>query len=95
VLAVDDFFEAFDRVFQLHILAFTAGKLGSDVERLREELLDLARARNTQLVFIRQFVETENRDDVLQIFVALQNLLNRHRRVVVVLADNARVKNAR
>src|SRR5205085_10816836 len=73
VLAFDDFFEAFDRVFELAVLAFAAGELRRDMERLREKLLNLARARNHQLIFVRQFVQTEDSDDVLKIFVALQD----------------------
>src|SRR5213593_3755208 len=52
VLAIDDFFEAGDRVFKLDVLAFAAGELRSDVERLREEFLNLARARHDQFIFI-------------------------------------------
>src|SRR5581483_8880100 len=61
---------------------------------LREEALDLAGARNRQLVFIRQFVDTQNRDDVLQVFVALQNTFHHLGRAVVVLPDDQRVENA-
>ena len=48
----------------------------SNVERLRQETLDLTRARDRQLVFRRQFVHAQNRDDVAQFLVALQRLLN-------------------
>ena len=52
VLAFDDFLEAADRVCQLHVLALEAGELLGHVERLREEPLDLRRARHGQLVFV-------------------------------------------
>jgi len=94
VFAFDDFFEAFDRVFQLAILTFAAGKLPSNVKRLRKELLDLARALNYQLVFIRQFVQPEDRNDVLQILVALQDLFDLLRGVVMIFADDARIEDA-
>ena len=95
MLAFNNLFEAFDRVFELHVFSFTPGELRSDVERLREEFLNLAGARNGQLVFVRQFVQTQDRNDVLKIFVALQNLLHVLRGVVVIVADNARIQNAR
>src|SRR5437879_4098957 len=44
VLAFDDLFETFNRVFQFHVLAFAARELRSHVEWLREKLLNLARA---------------------------------------------------
>ena len=61
----------------LTYLPGNAGELLGHVERLREEPLDLARARHGQLVFVAQFVDAENGDDVLQILVALQNALHR------------------
>jgi len=42
------------------------------VEGLGKELLDLAGAGDRELVVFRQLVHAENRDDVLQVFVALQ-----------------------
>ena len=95
VLAFGDFLEAADGVGELDVLALEAGELLGHVERLREELLDLAGARDGQLVFVGKLVDTENRDDVLQILVALQNPLHLLGAVVVLLADDARIENAR
>ena len=95
MLAFDNFLEAFNRIFEFAVLAFTSGELGRDVERLREEFLNLARARNDQFVFVRQFIETKDRDDVLKIFVTLKDLFYRHRGVVMILADDARIQDAR
>src|SRR5271157_888804 len=50
-----------------------------------QELLDLAGARHRELLVFAEFVDTENRDDVLQVLVALQHALNGLRRVVVLL----------
>src|SRR6266478_4058167 len=69
VLALNDLAEALDCIFQLYIFAFQAGELRRHKEWLREEPLNLARARNDQLIFVRQFIQTQNRDDVLQVFV--------------------------
>src|SRR6185369_3770360 len=51
-LAVENHAEAADRVFQRHVLAGRSGEHFGDVERLREEALDLARARYGCLVFL-------------------------------------------
>ncbi len=56
-----------------------------DVERLREEALDLAGALHEHLVVLGELVHAENRDDVLQILVALQHLLHALRDRVVIL----------
>src|SRR5205085_6602030 len=45
-LALDDHAEAADRLLERHVLALRAGEHFGDVERLREEALDLARARD-------------------------------------------------
>src|SRR5882762_7450183 len=70
-LARDDHLEALDRVLQLHVLAFLAGEVPRHAERLREETLDFPGARDGELVFRRQFIHTQDRDDVAQLLVAL------------------------
>src|SRR5687768_17188489 len=65
VFAVDDLLEALDRVGNGHVLAGESRELLRNEEGLREEPLDLARARDRQLVLFRQFVDAQNRDDVL------------------------------
>src|ERR1022692_1614560 len=64
------------RVGQLDVFARHARELLGHVEGLREEALDLARARNGELVLVRQLVDAQDGDDVLQIFVALQHALH-------------------
>ena len=46
------------------------------MEGLRQEALDLAGAGDDELVLFGQLVHAENGDDVLQRFVALQDLLH-------------------
>src|SRR5271157_5882795 len=94
-LAIHDLLEAAHRVLDLHVASLNASKLLSNVEGLRQELLDLAGARHRELLVFAEFVDTENRDDVLQVLVALQHALNGLRRVVVLLAHDARIENAR
>src|SRR2546421_2604704 len=71
--AVNDLAEAANGVFDLDVSAFEARELRGDEEWLREEALNFARPRDDQFVFFRQLVEAEDGDDVLQLFVALQN----------------------
>src|ERR1035437_4361977 len=95
VLAFDNFAEALDGIGELDVLALVAGELLGDVERLGEELLDLAGARHNQLVLVGEFVDTQNGDDVLEILVALQGALDHLGHLVVVLADDEGIQNAR
>src|SRR3546814_13203624 len=73
-------------------LARRAGEDFGDVERLRQEALDLARAGDGLLVVFRQLVHAEDRDDVLQFLVALQHALHVAGSVVVLVADHVRVE---
>src|SRR5690348_12337188 len=75
-LAVDDHAEAADRLLERHVLARRAGEHLGDVERLRQETLDLPRARDRELVLGRELVHPEDRDDVAQLLVALQRRLH-------------------
>ena len=70
------------------VLALGAGEDFGDVERLGEEALDFAGAEDGQLVLGRQLVHAENRDDVLQILVALEHALHAAGDLVVLLADD-------
>ena len=46
-----------------------------DEERLREEALDLPRALNDELVLVGELLHPKDGDDVLELLVALQDLL--------------------
>src|SRR5664280_3366537 len=63
------------------------------MEGLRQEALDAARARNDQPVVLGQLVDSEDRDDVLQVLVLLEDLLHGARDLVVLLADDHRRKD--
>ena len=90
MLAIKNFFEALHRLLDRNVLAFAAGENFRDVKRLTEEPLNLARAIDGQLVVRTQFVHSEDGDDVLQIFVTLQNFLHAAGNAVVLFADNFR-----
>ena len=95
VVAVGDLVERLHRLRDRDRGALDAGELLGDVGILREEPLDAARPRHDDLVLLRQLVDTEDRDDVLELLVALQDLLDADRAVVVVLADVLGVEDPR
>src|SRR5262249_3395685 len=71
------------------------GELSRNEEGLREELLDLTSAGDDQLVVFGEFVHAQDRDDILKIFVTLQDLLHVARYLIVLLADNLRSQDTR
>src|SRR5665648_799616 len=94
-LAVDEVLEAAHGVGQRDVLAGDAGELFGDVERLREEALDLARALHDHLVLVGELVHAEDGDDVLQLPVALQDLLDARGDLVVLVAYGVAGEDAR
>src|SRR5690606_14048907 len=92
IVTVQNALEATDGFLQRHVLARCAGKDFGHEERLGQEALDLTRPVYGHLVVFRQFVHTQDRDDVLQLLVALQHALNATRYVVVLLANHQRVQ---
>src|ERR671932_479469 len=92
LLPLEDLLEALDRVLELDVHARLRGERLRDVHRLREEALDLARARDDELVLVRELVDAEDRDDVLQILVALQDLLDARGGLVVLVRDDPRLE---
>ena len=94
MLAFEDFLEAANGFGQRNVRAGLTRELLGDVERLREELLQLAGARDGDLVLFGQLVHAENRDDVLQILVAAAAPVGPHARpVVVLIAHDLRVED--
>jgi hypothetical protein len=72
------FVERLDRVRERDRRALDTGELLGHVGVLREELLDAAGpVDDRDLVLLGQLVDTEDGDDVLQLLVALQDLLHR------------------
>src|SRR5215204_5383381 len=95
VLTFDDLLEGADGVLQLHELARHARKLLGHEEWLREEALYPARPVDDDLVLLGELLHTEDVDDVLQLLVALHNVLHPLGHLVVLVADDARVQNRR
>ncbi len=84
-----------DRVLELDVLARRARELLGDEVRLRQEALDAPRPRDDDLVLVGELVHAEDRDDVLQVGVALEDLLDERRDLVVLVGDDARLQRAR
>ncbi len=66
-----------------------------DVERLREEALDLAGAGDDELVVLAELVHAEDGNDVEQILVLLEGLLHPPGDVVVALPEDVGVDHRR
>src|SRR5919108_240750 len=64
-------------------------------ERLGLEALDLAGTGHGHLVFLGQLFHAKDGDDILQVFIALQNALHRARHRVVLLPHHPWVEDAR
>src|SRR3954469_6864942 len=94
-LAGDNLLEAADGVGNRHVLPGQPGELLADEKWLRHEALDAPGAADGQLVFFRQLVDAEDRDDVLQVLVALQDLLDLAGDIVMLVADNPGIEDAR
>ena len=94
MLALDDLDESGDRVLEANVLARLAGEGLRDEERLREELLDLPGPCDDELVLVRELVDPEDRDDVLQILVALEDLLDGDGGAVMLVGDDSGLEDA-
>src|SRR5262245_35093996 len=75
-LAVAQLLEAADGVRQRRDLAGAVGERLGDDERLRQEALDAAGAGHHLLVLLAQLLDAEDGDDVLELAVALEDLLH-------------------
>ena len=60
-----------DRIFHRDIDAFQTAELFGDRKRLRQEVAETPRPRDRLTIFFAQFVHAQNRDDILQFFIAL------------------------
>src|SRR4051812_31858989 len=94
-LALGQAAERVDGLRQRDELARDAGELLSDEERLRQEPLDPPGPVDQDPVLLGQLVDAEDRDDVLQVLVALEDLLDPAGDVVVLVTEVARVEDPR
>src|SRR5215831_5043602 len=75
MLAIKDFLEATNGVGHLNLLSFCSRENLCHAKGLTEEPLNFARAIDREFVLRRKFVHTRDRNDVLQVFVALEDAL--------------------
>src|SRR4051812_5148923 len=94
-LALEDLLEARHGVLDRDVLAGAAGEDLGDEERLAHEPLQPPRPADQRLVLGRQLVDAEDRDDVLEVAVALEDALGLLGDVVVLLADDERREDRR
>ena len=87
--------ERLDGLLERHRRARLTGELLGRHHVLAQEALDAARTLDQLLVLLGQLVDTEDRDDVLQILVALQDSDDFLRDAVVLVADHRRVQDGR
>merc|ERR1712061_443580 len=86
-----DFLKSCDGLLHRDEFAGVAGEHLGDLERLREEPLDLPGPGDRQLVLLGQLVHTQDGDDVLQRLVVLKDLLDATGDLVVLSADDVLV----
>ena len=95
MLALEDLLERGHRLLDGHVLALEAGELLGHEERLREEALDLPGALHCQAVLVRELLDSEDGDDVLELAVALEDLPHVVGDLVVLLAHDVRLQDRR
>src|SRR3954454_1743707 len=93
VVAVRDLRERLDRLAQRDERPLEPGEVLRHEGVLREEALDPPRPVDRDPVLLRELLDAEDRDDVLQLLVSLQDRLDPDGGVVVVLRDVARVED--
>merc|ERR1739844_794296 len=91
VLAGQDGIEARDGLVNGDKFAGVVGQHLSDLERLREESLDLPGPGHLQLVFLGQLVHTEDSNDILERLVVLEDLLHTSGHLVMLATDDVGV----
>ena len=94
-LAGEDRLAALERLLERHGGAGLAGELRGDREGLGQEAHQPARALHGAAVVARKLVHAEQRDDLLQLAIALDQLAAILGEAVVALADDARVEHDR
>ncbi|CAB4747227.1 unannotated protein [freshwater metagenome] len=85
--------ERLDIFLQRHRGAWLAGELLSGHHVLAKEALNAAGPVDQLLVFLRQLIDTENRNDVLEILVTLQDPDDFLSDPIMLLTQDCRVEN--
>src|SRR5699024_1282004 len=93
--AIADALKSDDGIGQRDVCTWKAGELLCDEEVLVQEALEATCALNGDLVLFRQLVHTQNRDNILQFLVLLQNVDHALCNSVVTLTNDAWLENTR
>ena len=75
-LSIKNHIHPFDCLLKFYILSCCPCKLLSYMEILRKESLNFSSSIYRQLILLRQFLHTKNRDNINQFLVPLKNLLH-------------------
>ena len=93
--AIEDHLEATDGVFDRNVLPGNPGEHFRNMEGLGKELLNFTGPKDHLFLLGRKLVQSEDRNDVLQILVGLQDLLNPTGDLEVFFAYDIRRKSVR
>src|SRR5690606_41950093 len=88
ILARQNTFEATNGFFQRYVFTRRTGEYFCNVERLRQKALNFTCTSNGLLIFFREFIHTQNRNNIFQLFEALQYGLNATCYVVMLLTND-------
>ena len=91
--AIKDHAETADSVVDFDVLAGVTSELLGNEEWLTHEALSTTSATNNELVFVGELIHSENGDDILEFFVALEQVFDLLRCVVVLVTENARIQD--
>src|SRR5690348_13003118 len=88
VFAVQDFLEAANGFGNGNLFTGPPREHLRDTEGLAEKALNFARPKHGKFVLGRELVHAENRNDVLQVLVALEDALDTAGHIIMFVADN-------
>jgi peptide chain release factor 1 len=92
VLTVENLLETADNLGKSDEATLHTGENFGDLERLRQETLQLTGAEDDQTIILRQLIHTKNGNDILEGLVLLEGGLDTTGNVVVLEADNIRLE---
>src|SRR5690606_4458345 len=95
VFSFKDFPEAADSVCQLDVLSFDSRKLLRYVEVLGQEFLNTSGSIPRRFIFFRKFIQTKDRDHILEFLVSLQDLSDFIGNAVVFFTDDISFQSER
>ena len=86
-------FKSSDVIFNFDIGTGRVGKNFSNMKWLGQKSFQLSCPANRNLVFIRQFINSQDCDDILQFRIFLQDYLHLTGNLVMIIPDIGRIQN--